>query len=134
MSDELGLGPDAVDRFFARQRRDILARLELEGGATDGARWLVGLAAAAILVLGVGVGLLQPPRATAESGWITDVGGAGASLPLQAFGVWEEPRGEEAAVAPLQGSWVLADGLADAALPSFLAPYGAWTAEDEEDT
>jgi hypothetical protein len=144
MSDERPFGSDAVEAFYARQRTRILARVEDEAADAvvrlerrrRGARWLAGLAAAAIVVLGVAT-LLVPPRQPAPvAGWVTEVAEAAASLPLPAYAEWTE--GEAPASVPEEDAATLAwllegDGAADGAVPAFLAPYGAWTDEGTAD-
>ncbi|RMG45309.1 MAG: hypothetical protein D6718_07885 [Acidobacteria bacterium] len=83
-----------VDRFFDRQRREVLDRIA-QRRRTRPAAWLAALAAAALLAAGAGLALLtEPPEVTTATAWLWELplpepdAEAGDDL-LAAFGPWE---------------------------------------------
>jgi hypothetical protein len=143
MKDDPEFDPDTVDRFYDRQRREILARLEPAAGATaagprDGRGLRVaGLAAAAVVVLGAGL-LLRPPPAVAPLELAAgDAAAAAGELPFDAYGSWPaaaELGTEAQGAASVEWLFDLAehDGLSrtslevDSSGTEFLAAYGTW--------
>lgn len=92
-----GAGQALADRFFARQRREILARVEARAAARRARRYGAVLAAAAAMLvcLMAGVAVSDPPGAAwRESSAVlafdikvVPASGA-ADYPLEAFGAW----------------------------------------------
>jgi hypothetical protein len=143
MKDDPVFDPDTVDRFYDRQRREILARVEPAAGATaaglrDGRGLrLAGLAAAAVVVIGAGL-LLRPPPAVAPPELAAgDTAADAGEFPFDAYGSWPpaaEIETEEQGAASVGWLFDLAghDGLSrtslevDSSGTDFLAAYGTW--------
>jgi len=150
MRDDSGFGQETVDRFYERQRREILARLEAAAGAgvarhpARGSSLLPGLATAAVVVLGAAL-LLRPTPVTApvDSADATLRGAPGNdALPLDAYGSWPQTLEADAdAHNAASVGWLFDlaehDGLApgslgeDASDTEFLAAYGTWEESEE---
>ena len=118
-----------IDAFYRRQRRDILARIEERRGA--GKRWLM-LAAAAVLALAALGVALQSFRTPAPQGIDLQAVLGEATLPLPAFGAWNEVELQEDDDEGAElGSvdWLLGDGSSALtgtdAYPEFLKPFGS---------
>jgi len=119
-----------VERFYTRQRREILQRLApaRSQGTAHRVSWM---AAAAMLALtALGLVLLPPPESLTElpSGYFLS---ETSSLPLPAFGTWSEDEMLDDDD-PDMGSmhWLLEDSISltgTDALPDFLEPFGNWT-------
>jgi hypothetical protein len=145
MRDDSPFDREAVDRFYDRQRREILSRLEPVAAASRGGRGsrIAGLAAAAVLVLGAGLLLRPTPVPAPIAGGADEPAALADSLPLDAYGAW--PTATELA-AEAQGaasvSWLFdlaeSDGQAstrletDASDTDFLAAYGSWEEADDD--
>jgi hypothetical protein len=144
MEDDSPFDRDAVDRFYDRQRREILSRLEPAAAARAGhGVRLAGLAAAAVLALGAGVMLRPAPAPAPIESEAAERAAYADALPLAAYGSWptatelaEETQGT-ASVAWLfdlaghdgQAQTRLEDDATDA---SFLAAYGSWQEADDD--
>ncbi len=122
-----------VERFYARQRREILERIAPSRSRLAGRRasWL---AVAAVLALtALGLMLLPPLQPPME--WNTDyLISEPLSLPLSAFGTWSEEEvldDDDSDMGSIE--WLLDDSTSLAgtdAFPDFLEPFGAWTASN----
>ena len=120
-----------VERFYARQRREILERVAPSRSRLAGRR-VSWLAAAAMLALtALGLMLLPSPESPME--WNTDyLISEQLPLPLSAFGTWSEEEmldDDDPDMGSLE--WLLDDSTSPAgtdAFPDFLEPFGAWTA------
>jgi len=149
MRDDSTFDRDAVDQFYDRQRREILARLDPAASEpavavrTRRRVLLAGLAAAAVLILGMAL-LLRPSPALAPLELAT-AGPEPATdeMPLDAYGAWPaatEIETEAQGAATVAWLFDLAgqDGLDSASLDDdssyteFLAAYGTWEQADEE--
>ena len=140
---------DAVDRFYDRQHREILARLDPAAATTAhsgrGARGflLTGLATAAVVVLGAAL-LLRPSPAPAPFEPVVGPAAlATGGLPLDAYGSWPtafEVEAEAPGAATVAWLFDLAeqDGFGPSSLEEeasdteFLAAYGTWEEAAEE--
>lgn len=106
MSTERRGAPEIADlqleRFFARQRREIMARIDAHEAKRRTRRWLAAASAAAagiaVAVLGV-AGLSGPEAQAVSTAWldlpvfaepVNDV-----ADPLDAFGAWPEEQAAE---------------------------------------
>ena len=120
-----------VERFYARQRREILERITPTRSRLAGRR-VSWLAAAAMLALtALGLMLLPPPESQMERN--TDyLISEQISLPLSAFGTWSEEEmldDDDSDMGSIE--WLLDDSTSPAgtdAFPDFLEPFGIWTA------
>lgn len=149
MRDDPPFDRDTVERFYERQRREILARLDPAAGASvaashgDRRLFLAGFAAAAVVLLGTAL-LLRPSPAVAP---IERAAGPVApgfgELPFDAYGSWPaaveiETEADNAASVGWLFDLAEHDGLgetnteSDASYTEFLAAYGAWEQAAEE--
>ena len=120
-----------VERFYTRQRREILERIAPSRSRLAGRR-VSWLAAAAMLALtALGLMLLPPPRSQMEinTDYLTS---EQIFLPLSAFGTWSEEEmldDDDSDMGSIE--WLL-DGTSSLAgtdaFPDFLEPFGVWTA------
>ena len=118
MSTERRSAPEIADlqleRFYVRQRREIMARIDAHEAKRRTRRWLAvaSAAAAGIAVAVLGVAGLSGPDATAVStAWldlpvlaepVNDV-----ADPLEAFGAWPEEQPAENAVEETESLGIL---------------------------
>ncbi len=120
-----------VERFYTRQRREILERIAPSRSRLAGRR-VSWLAAAAVLALtALGLMLLPPPESQMEMNTdylISEL----PSLPLSAFGTWSEEEmldDDDSDMGTIE--WLLDHSTSLAgtdAFPDFLEPFGVWTA------
>ncbi len=120
-----------VERFYSRQRHEILERIAPSRSRLAGRR-VSWLAAAAVLALtALGLMLLPPPESQVEMNMDYLISEP-LSLPLSAVGTWSEEEMLDDDD-PDMGSieWLL-DGSTSLAgtdaFPDFLEPFGVWTA------
>ena len=145
MRDESPFDRETVDRFYDRQRREILSRLEPAAAASRGGRGsrFAGLAAAAVLALGVGLVLRPAPAPAPIEGQAGERAGTPGGLPFDAYGSWPaatefEVEAQGAATVPWLFDLAEHDGQAqtmrdvDAGDTDFLAAYGTWEVVDED--
>ena len=143
MKDDSPFDRDTVDRFYERQRREILERLDPAAGvavaAPHGGHRLApaGLAAAAVVILGAAL-LLRPSPAPAPLEIAArDAVPAAGELPFDAYGSWPAATEiEEEAQGAATVAWLFDlaehDGLVptsmedDSSYTEFLAAYGTW--------
>jgi hypothetical protein len=119
-----------VERFYARQRREILERITSSRSRVAGRR--VGwLAAAAVLALtALGLMFLPSPQSPSERS-TNYLLSEPLSLPLSAFGTWSEEEmldDEDADMGSIE--WLLDHStsvMRTDAFPDFLEPFGVWT-------
>ncbi len=123
-----------VERFYARQRREILERIAPSRSRLAGRR-VSWLAAAAVLALtALGLILLPPPGSQMEmnTGYLIS---EELILPLSAFGTWSEEQmldGDDSDMGSIE--WLLEGSTSLAgtdAFPDFLEPFGVWTNVEE---
>jgi hypothetical protein len=122
-----------VERFYARQRREILERV---APSRHGAgRRLSWMAAAAVLALtALGLVLLPPlePQMEMNKDYLI---AEDLILPLSAFGTWSEEEmldGDDSDMGSIE--WLLEGSTSLAgtdAFPDFLEPFGVWTNVEE---
>jgi hypothetical protein len=130
------IGPDEVDGFFDRQRREVAARIAEEAGAPPSRSWLrPALAAAAMLTLtALIVVWTGVPRQTGTSSSPDEASAAEPTelLPLPAFGAWTEtasasPTADLEAMESLD--WFMDEELEmqeTEPYPEFLEAFGLW--------
>jgi hypothetical protein len=137
MRQDRPIGPDEVDGFFDRQRREIAARVAAEAGAPPSRAWLrPALAAAAMLaltalvVVWTGVPREAGAPSRQEEGSVAE---PTELLPLPAFSAWTETASASptADLDALEGlDWFLAEELRlqeTEPYPEFLEAFGLWT-------
>ena len=134
--------PRDVDRFYTRQRREILERIDASRGedATSRApRWRILLPAAAVLLLAVATLLLLPdaPVDRPSDVMLGDIGEPATDI-LAAFAPWTDENLElEADLMPGPGSvaWLMGDAeltVDEPAVPDFLEAFGEWQDSDND--
>jgi hypothetical protein len=128
-----------VERFYARQSRQILQRLTVQVDARpSGLRTLVLAAAAVLAFAAVGIAV-QPfsglPQATLASE-LEPIVALPDSLPLSTYASWStdemldrDDRSEMGSIDWLLNNETLLAG--SDALPAFLQPFGSWPALPE---
>ncbi len=119
-----------VERFYTRQRREILERIAPSRSRLAGRR-VSWLAAAAVLALtALGLMLLPPLESPMESDRDYLISEP-ISLPLSAFGTWSEEEmldDEDSDMGSIE--WLLDDSTSlggTDAFPDFLQPFAVWT-------
>ena len=137
MTNDRPIGPDEVEAFFSRQRREILGRLDEPAVAGEGhdpsparpGRWWPALAAAAALILAAAALLWTPaPPGPETPDALPDAFVVEVPPSLRAFGPWTEPNSPaEEAERPEGLSWLLDD---EPTYPDFLEPFGLWAEMD----
>lgn len=149
MKDDSPFDRDTVDRFYERQRHEILARLDPAAGAavaaSHGGRSLAaaGLAAAAVVILGAALLLRPSPAPVPLESAARDTVSAAGDLPFDAYGSWPAAAEiEEEAQGAATVAWLFDlaehDGLVptsmedDTSYTEFLAAYGTWEEAAEE--
>ncbi len=119
-----------VERFYTRQRREILERIAPSRSRLAGRR-VSWLAAAAVLALtALGLMLLPPPESPMDINMDYLISEP-VSFPLSAFGTWSEEEmldDEDSDMGSIE--WLLDDSKSlegTDAFPDFLEPFGVWT-------
>ncbi len=120
-----------VERFYTRQRREILERIAPSRSRLAGRRvsWLAAAAMLALAALGL---MLLPPLESPMESDRDYLISEPISLPLSAFGTWSEEEmldDDDSDMGSIE--WLLDDSTSLAgtdAFPDFLEPFGVWTA------
>jgi hypothetical protein len=139
MTEERIPNLEDVERFYARQRQQILGRIARSQPVPRRRAGLpaAALAAAATLAIAaLGLALFPLSSPVPDTAGLTELVSRSESLPLSAFGAWDDEEMLDRADRADMGSldWLLEGESSIAGTdspPGFLEPFGSWPEANE---